>query len=400
MPDGITILCGDAVEQLRTLPDRSVHMCVTSPPFFGLRDYGVDRQIGLEATPAEWVAKLVDVFREVRRVLRDDGTCWIEIGDSYAATMTSDRRMYQPSGERGTPSTSRDPVATGQRTAVNGLKPKDLLGQPWMLAFALRDDGWWLRSEIIWARPNPMPESVTDRPTKAHSTVFLLAKQAHYSYDADGIREPAEYGFSPSTGADWREGTGSAAENPGRGSRTVSRGDGTGGRNARSVWTIPTQPLKDEHYAAFPEELARRCILAGTSEKGCCPGCGAPWERVTERTPLSTPTYSDARGYTVGGGARDTITRLGDGVSVTTTGWRPTCDHGLNPVPATVLDCFLGSGTTALVARKLGRYCVGIELKPEYVELAWRRLRDPRAMVRAQEQAGGHVQTMIGGDDE
>jgi DNA modification methylase len=190
-PD-VTLYHGDAFEVLRTLPDRSVHMCATSPPFYGLRDYGMPGQIGLEESPDEWVARLVEVFREVRRVLRDDGTLWVEIGDSYNS-LASNQKGLAGSGMNERPKyleKGQDNFG-GQRQSrlVPGLKTKDLLGQPWLLAFALRADGWYLRSEIIWARPNPMPESVTDRPTKAHSTVFLLSKSPRYFYDQEAIRE-------------------------------------------------------------------------------------------------------------------------------------------------------------------------------------------------------------------
>jgi DNA modification methylase len=189
-PD-VTLYQGDALEVLRTLPDRSVHMCATSPPFYGLRDYGAEGQIGLEESPDEWVARLVEVFREVRRVLRDDGTLWVEIGDSYSGG--------GPGGHEGGTLVGTPPQGAGNEYRRDTWgKPKDLLGQPWLLAFALRADGWYLRSEIIWARPNPMPESVTDRPTKAHSTVFLLSKSPRYFYDQEAVREaPAPSGQSP-----------------------------------------------------------------------------------------------------------------------------------------------------------------------------------------------------------
>ena len=179
-----TVYHGDALHTLRQLPDRSVHMCATSPPFFGLRDYGVDGQIGMEDTPDEWCARLVDVFREVRRVLRDDGTLWVEVGDGYSHGGNGSRDPERwPKQSR-----SACGVRITHSKKKSGLKPKDLVGQHWLLAFALRADGWYLRSEIIWARPNPMPESVTGRPTKSHSTVFLLSKQPRYFFDPDAIR--------------------------------------------------------------------------------------------------------------------------------------------------------------------------------------------------------------------
>lgn len=217
---------GDAIDVLRTMPDASVDCCVTSPPYWGLRDYGNDRQIGLEPTPAEFVQRMVEVFREVRRVLADHGTCWVNLGDSYTSGGRDGhgtRVGYKQQTNRGMNGSS-DPTRPPQ---PDGLKSKDLVGVPWRVAFALQDDGWWLRSDIIWAKPNPMPESVTDRPTKAHEYVFLLTKSQRYFFDQDAVRERS------------------------------------GGRNARSVWEIATQPYAEAHFATFPQELPRRAIAAG-----------------------------------------------------------------------------------------------------------------------------------------
>lgn len=336
-PD-VTLYQGDALDVLPALPDCSVHMAATSPPFYGLRDYGTgEEQIGLEATPDEWAARLVQVFREVRRVLRDDGTLWVEVGDSYAARgltggMNSLSREYQAIG------------TMGWRSAPPGMKPKDLIGAPWLLAFALRADGWYLRSEIIWSRPNPMPESVRDRPTKAHSSVFLLGKSARYYYDQEAIREPSEGRAHPRFGA-----------------------------NARTVWAIPTEPTPFAHYATWPQKLVRRMILAGTSERGVCSQCGAPWVRET------TATY-DTQGRTTNGPRSVERRHESPGRDVRavklveTLGWRPSCQHDAPSVPAVVLDPFCGSGTTCLVARKLGRRSIGIDLNPAYLEIAAERL--------------------------
>ena len=241
---------------LHTLDAGSVQTCVTSPPYFGLRDYGHDGQIGLEPTPDEFVTALVAVFREVRRVLRDDGTVWLNLGDSYARdagpektqSIAASRDVYDP-----------NPRGNKTRLRGSGVKPKDLLGIPWMVAFALRADGWYLRSDIIWSKPNPMPESVTDRPTKAHEYLFLLSKSARYFYDADAVREAHE-----TSGPKRERGT-----EPSQGRANLQQAQQAGvyhenGRNRRSVWTVATQPFPGAHFATFPPKLIEPCILAGS----------------------------------------------------------------------------------------------------------------------------------------
>jgi DNA modification methylase len=251
------ILQGDVCERLASLPAESVQTCVTSPPYWGLRDYGHDGQIGLESTPAEYVTRLVEVFAEVHRVLRDDGTLWLNLGDSYAAN-----RSYQVPSTKGGPKHSDSQSAGGKGSVVPlGMKPKDLVGIPWMVAFALRDYGWYLRSEIIWHKPNPMPESVTDRPTKSHEQIFLFSKSARYYYDAEAIKEASEYPDddrkSRSSLSDKRTPTSMVA-----GLRPGSATYAT--RNKRSVWTVPTQPYPEAHFATYPEALIEPCILAGS----------------------------------------------------------------------------------------------------------------------------------------
>jgi hypothetical protein len=270
-----------------------------------------------------------------------------------------------------------------------GLKTKDLCGIPWRVAFALQADGWYLRSDIVWAKPNPMPESVTDRPTKAHEYVFLLTKSPRYFFDQEAVREAAEYGRR-----NHRDRWVSGAEN-GDGHRSgggsVTGSDPSAGRNIRSVWEIATQPYPEAHFATFPEALPERCIKAGTSERGCCPECGAPWEREIEDTPEYAATKEALRIRR--GGMRSSelatfgLTQGTSNPSISrgqiTTGWRPSCGCPLKvtsdgmcvPVPCTVLDPFMGSGTTALVARRLGRRSIGIELNPEYAALCARRLQ-------------------------
>jgi DNA modification methylase len=318
---------GDALDVLRGMPDNSVNCCVTSPPYYGLRDYGVDGQIGLEETPEAYIARLVDVFREVRRVLTDDGTLWVNIGDSYAGGGTIGRNdtdtksLARRAEKYGTGQQAGSFVgAHGTRPKVDGLKQKDLIGIPWMLAFALRADGWYLRSEIIWHKPNPMPESVKDRPTKAHEQIFLLSKSPKYFYDAGAVLEPFTDkrngnpgAFKWSYGGDTDKVSGKTTRGVGGTSHKLQtegwNSDGSiTGRNRRSVWTVTSKPYKEAHFATFPPDLIKPCILAGCPEGG------------------------------------------------------------------TVLDPFGGSGTTAQVAIENGRNATLIELNPAYIELMRKRL--------------------------
>jgi len=619
---------GDALERLREMPAESVQCVVTSPPYFGLRDYGtamweggdptcehyavetvrthwansvpgpagataknakgrnetkerggvcgrcgaasIDQQIGLEPTPEEYVSTMVEVFREVRRVLAKDGTVWLNLGDSYAGSWGNQGREEERGTQRPINGGMLTPVLDGRYPAKEsntgqtppGLKPKDLIGIPWRLAFALQADGWVLRSEIVWSKPNPMPESVTDRPTKAHEQVFLLSKaewrggvqplpmreadaawlaalvdgegsicfqekarasmephvgirlslvntnralleritdltsidggpgspspryrgdgtsgrsvfawqvtdakaariiaairpyliaktrqadlalaahemvQKHrgrrvprttpaeteakrrlaaacsalnhgeepdlswfrppprgrwvplpYMYDADAVREP-QTGHAPG-GLGVHEGNKfdrSGGNTNGLGRSSLHSAGPEAGRNLRSVWNIATEPFPDAHFATFPKALVEPCIKAGTSEKGCCPECGKGWVRVVERT---APTYHEERrgksfaGRKVEGIANYTSVSHGrpenSGVGyreVRTTGWRPSCSHDTEPIPAVVLDPFCGSGTTGLVALRLGRSFIGIELSPTYAEMARNRITD------------------------
>ena len=313
-----TILPGNNIDTLKTIPDSYVNCCVTSPPYYGLRDYGIDGQIGLEETPEAYIQKLVEVFREVKRVLRDDGTLWVNIGDSYAGS--GQGFGGKQIGKYGTEKHN----SIIQK--VNGCKPKDLIGIPWMLAFALRADGWYLRQEIVWAKPNPMPESVKDRCTKSHEYIFLLSKSPKYYFDNDAIREPLSASREKQSG-----------QKIDPGNRTESRKDviehdkkrGSGGhfdghkwylnpngRNKRDVWTVPTKKDKDVdgHFAVFPEALIRPAVLAGC------------------------------------------------------------------PVNGIVLDPFLGSGTTAVVAIKLLRRYIGCEINPDYIKTAEQRIDNERGL--------------------
>ena len=308
----VTIHVGDCLHTLQTMPDASVQCCVTSPPYWGLRDYGHDGQIGLEDTPESYVARMVDVFREVRRVLRDDGTLWLNLGDSYAATSrSSGASMASTLNTKPTAAKTAAQRECGTwKTGIGDAKPKDLLGIPWRVAFALQADGWYLRQDIIWHKPNPMPESVRDRCTKAHEYVFLLSKSQRYYYDAEAVAEPATAGTHITTEKSFG---GQAA-----GAKVVPSGNQIPGkqwswgntRNRRSVWTITPKPFSGAHFAVMPPDLADLCIRAGCPEGGV------------------------------------------------------------------VLDPFGGAGTVGLVADRLGRDAVLCELNPEYAELARRRIAD------------------------
>lgn len=304
---------GDCLKILHTLPDCSVHCCITSPPYYGLRDYGVPGQIGLEPTPEEYVSRMVNVFREVRRVLRDDGTLWLNLGDSYAATTKGS------SGKGDKQRSNAGTLLEDRRWAVpEGLKPKDLIGIPWRVAFALQADGYYLRQDIIWQKPGPMPESVKDRCTKAHEYLFLLSKSTRYYFDAEAIKEPASESSGGRQNAakrgtfDYSEHSFKDTADVGRGPRNsgLYTSPHTGTRNKRSVWTVSTRPYKGAHFATFPPKLIEPCVLAGC------------------------------------------------------------------PVGGVVLDPFFGSGTTGAVAVQNGRGYVGIELNPAYIELAKARIAE------------------------
>lgn len=312
------ILCGNALEVLRTMKPESVYTCITSPPYYNLRDYGAPGQIGMEETPEQYIQSLVEVFREVRRVLRKDGTLWINIGDSYAGSMKG--RIAD--GSHCTPKVKSESaqyqgITNGflRKTQAEGCKAKDMIGIPWLLAFALRADGWYLRQDIIWQKPNAMPESVRDRCTKSHEYIFLLSKSAKYYFDAAAISEPI-------TGKSTKRylmqngeqmtifGGGKYGDNEREETRTKSGKPykPKGRRNKRSVWSVSTAGFKGAHFATFPEKLVEPCVLAGS------------------------------------------------------------------PPGGTVLDPFAGSGTTGVVAKRLRRNFIGVEINPEYFKMAQERI--------------------------
>lgn len=345
---GVSLYHGGAIDVLSELPEESVNCCITSPPYWGLRDYGDPKQIGLEKTPDEYVEKLVQVFREVRRVLRSDGTVWLNLGDSYATGAGSVGKC-PGGGDQG--SQWSGPTKQPNRMPIAGLKPKDLVGIPWRAAFALQADGWWLRSDIIWAKPAPMPESVTDRPTRSHEYIFLLAKSENYYFDHEAIKEPSVSGHGSGNdfkrparlsfanddtqrGSDeqpksWKGSSFTGARdlavhpNVGRKPRASKihgnspghddRGKACNGpnqelRNKRDVWTVNSEPFPEAHFATFPPALILPCVLAGCPEGG------------------------------------------------------------------TVLDPFSGAATTALVSRNNGRKAIGCDLNADYIEISIRRL--------------------------
>jgi DNA modification methylase len=399
------IIAGDCIAGLRTLPDASVHCCVTSPPYWGLRDYGHDGQIGLESTPEAYVARMVEVFREVRRVLREDGTCWVNLGDSYASDTKGSGGVPEGSIMAMCPNSAQKSQKFTPRKVNHGLKQKDLVGIPWRVAFALQADGWWLRQDIIWHKPNPMPESVRDRCTKAHEYVFLLTKSERYYYDAEAVSEPAVGppggNVAPVKGADdslMRTRTGLHALQ-----ERAREAGGYVNRNRRSVWTVTTKPYSGAHFAVMPPDLVEPCIKAGCPEQ-CCSVCGSPWVRVVERRrvmrhelPVGDPNYRPGRYTSKAGGADEYSNGGGQAFSFSSTkGWEPSCDCqrmmcdavmmgdrgvAVSTIPGTVLDPFAGSGTTLAVAAELGRNAIGCELNPEYISLAERRIKDARASV-------------------
>jgi DNA modification methylase len=383
----VRILTGDCRDVLPTLPGDSVQCVVTSPPYWGLRDYGVAGQIGLEPTPELYVAHLVEIFRAVRRVLREDGTVWLVLGDSYNS---SSQNNHGKGGYLEHAHLAPKDGWAGHRPNAPGLKSKDLVGIPWRVAFALQADGWYLRADIIWAKPNPMPESVTDRPTKAHEYVFLLSKQERYFYDAEAIKEPwAESSIAGHAGRRTTRPFDQGTYAAGAGRHEVAghglvngpgRFEKASGRNRRSVWTIATEPYPEAHFATFPTDLVAPCILAGTSARGCCAACGAPFARVVEQVGEHQAHWAPRRqdkqaeiaaGRVSGGGVMET----GYIKDYQTSGWRPPCACDAAVIPCTVLDPFAGSGTTLYVAKEYGRRAIGIDLNAAYGALAEDRLR-------------------------
>lgn len=374
----MTVLIGDALEMLKEIPDGTVQCCVTSPPYFGLRDYGVDGQIGMEDTPDAYVVRLVDVFREVRRTMRTDGICFLNLGDTYSAGGRGGRTAKQDSN-RGTL------ALKGKPWHVPGYGHKQLLGIPWRVAFALQADGWYLRQDIIWAKAvsgmmrkgSAMPESVKDRFCKSHEYLFLLTKSPRYWFDsiavADALDNIQSHEYSkrrPAYGEKHYSGVPDVQRPQGQ-SHTATR---------RSVWLISPQPYSRCHFAVFPEALVAPCILAGTSENGACIACGTPWKRIVRRDlpPVVAPSSLDRFGTGKSGVHRNIggkYTKWLNEHPKETVGWEPSCSCGVDKKPCIVLDPFAGSGTTLAVAKRLGRAYIGIELNPKYLPFIEERLK-------------------------
>ena len=390
------ILCGDAVTQLKTLPDKSVHCVVTSPPYWGLREYqGDEGMIGMEPTFGEHLEALVRVFSEVYRVLRDDGTLWLNYGDAYAGggrgnygdnqKQKSNKGSLIPPIPRGSSGFQGNNAGAGSVPEHQsgwkdlGLKRKNLMMMPTRVAMALQEAGWYLRQEIIWAKPNPMPESVKDRPTSANEKIFLFSKKEKYFYSAFDVRQKK----TPDGGWDWS----------------------IIGANLRNVWHIPTAPFRGAHFATFPEKLVETCLRAGTSTAGACANCGAPMERELEKVDTMKPNQ-DYEGVAPGtnrrppaGGQKEWTRHIppqhvnwdyGRGCKRDCAGggmWAST--------PCVVLDPFAGVGTVGLVADKMGRDSIMIEISQEYCDIAGRRIAEDSPMFadiayeNAQAAAGG-----------
>lgn len=418
-------LCGNAEDQLRLVPDKSVQVCVTSPPYYGLRVYdGGAEEIGQEETPQQFVARLVRVFREVRRVLRDDGVLFLNLGDSWNSTPVG--RFNGGGFKDGSSGRDLSGVATSggmDKQKASGLPPKNLLGIPWRVAFALQEDGWYLRQDIIWSKTSCMPESVTSRFTKSHEYIFLLSKSADYFFDNVAVKEPVA-AASRARLAQNVAGQKGSERVPGKTNgpmKAVGDGEtrnrrsvwgikirGLGNiRSRRSVWVISPKGFKGAHFAVYPPDIPEIAIKAGTSAHGECTACGAPWKRKVGRPCKACGAFIPTQGKSCGSCGHVNDWKAERGVSAALAaeewskpgratprklgasgkqgavpaqeqmdqGWEPTCRCGVTTVrPQTVIDPFSGSGTTQMVAAQLGRDAVYIDLNPSYMAMAHQRV--------------------------
>ncbi len=391
------IIHTDALSGLKLLPDGCVDMVCTSPPYYGLRNYSVDKIkwaafsytiwgltieipewtgcLGLEPTPQMFVGHLVMIMNEVRRVLKPSGVAFVNIGDSYASKAGG----YNVNGSRGanaviSKGTQSAVLSHKKRTPPIGIKEKDLMGIPWLLSFALRDAGWYLRQDVIWSKGNTVPESVLDRCTKSHEYIFHLSKSKIYYHDAEAIKEPSK---EP-------EDDRGARKNRKRFPTKQINGIRNSGvypmANKRSVWQFNTSPFPDAHFATFPEELPELCVKAGSSEHGCCSECGKPWKRILKKSGQLAGRDRN-HGGRVDGKARPAQWENGQNpTSTATVGWQPSCTcfmggGGISTVvPAVVLDPFSGSNTTGATAKKLGRDFISFEMNPDYIKIAEKRM--------------------------
>lgn len=429
---------GNVIDVLKDFPDKSVNCCVTSPPYWGLRDYGTaewiggdpecnhyrdnhiqescntgqktsqkhggigdsiyktvckkcgavreDQQLGLEETPEEYIEKLVDIFHEVRRVLSDDGTAWLNLGDTYSS---GGRGSYDDQMISRTSGVANRSAGIGRNTP-SWAKPKDLLGIPWRVALALQQDGWWLRSDIIWSKPNPMPESVRDRPTKSHEYIFLLTKSAKYYYDYMAIMDPAEYDGRKDTefkGSIKYRNSSQTFHDRGHERWPYKDNENQPVKNKRSVWNVSTKPFPEAHFAVYPTTLIEPCVKAGASEKGRCPKCKQQWTRVVEKTvDIRSAKTRDTEKVSAEKRMGKEPAPVKWYAEYETGGWIPACDCKEDPERAIVLDPFMGSGTTAIVAKLNHRDYVGVELNQSYINMAEKRIHNESYKIIAREE--------------
>ena len=315
------LICDDAISGLLSLEDRSVHSVITSPPYYNLRDYNFPKQIGLEETPEQYIESLVSIFDSVRRVLRKDGTIWVNLGDTYASK------------------------------SYGSIKTGDLIGIPWMFAFAMRESGWFIRSDVIWAKPNPLPGGALNKPTSSHEYFFLLSKSNDYYYDREATKEDA----------------------------TEKNTDGTyKKRLKRDVWSVPVASFKGSHFAVFPQKLIEPCVLASTSEKGCCQDCGNPYIRKLEKHRYATRPGKNNKTDHTGFVNRDSGRHLTESKTI---GWEKSCLCETEAIkPCVILDPFCGSGTTGVGSMKYGRDFIGVDGKKEYIAIAEKRLTECKSI--------------------
>lgn len=363
----VCLYLGDCIESAKKLPSESVHTIITSPPYWGLRDYGVEGQIGLEESFDEWLSKMVELFEELKRVLHKSGTLWVNMGDSFNASAT--RGSFGDQSKHGY-------VEHGyKKESIKGLHKKNLIGQPWKLAFALQESGWILRSDIVWYKTNAMPESITDRPTRAHEFIFLFSKKERYFFNWLANEDKPVSSHRSGNGFNRKE------------RLKFIDPDGTvrghdqewmpsNAKRPRSVWDIPTKPFPEAHFATFPPELPRRMIRLGTSDHGCCANCLSPYEPIIEK---DGSTYhggkrkrADAPGAVV---SASSVFRTGEATQYKIGGWKQSCKCNAEIKSCIVLDPFSGSGTTGLEAVRNQRDYIGFELNPEYLQMSEARLR-------------------------